>query len=158
MSSTKLFRKHFGERAAVDLKHPNMEAFFNDLNKECLQEDTGKLKITIMKYSFYAELKLHIELADNIFNMLLETCKNHYDGTVQRTVMVGGFLYGAKNRRDWSKGEDKELELTFRQADAILKALEMNNSDNAESLSKTIYNALEEMYAKQKEINAGLNK
>lgn len=40
MSSTTLFRKHFGEQSAsVDLKHPNIEAFFNDLNEECLNED-----------------------------------------------------------------------------------------------------------------------
>ena len=40
MSSTQLFRKHFGEESAsVDLKHPNMEAFFNELNKECLREN-----------------------------------------------------------------------------------------------------------------------
>jgi len=44
MSSTELFRKHFGEEsAAIDLKHPNMEAFFNDLNEECLREnENGK--------------------------------------------------------------------------------------------------------------------
>lgn len=40
MSSTELFRKHFGEESAsIDLKHPNMEAFFNELNEECLREN-----------------------------------------------------------------------------------------------------------------------
>lgn len=40
MSSTELFRKHFGEESAiVDLKHPNIENFFDELNKECLKED-----------------------------------------------------------------------------------------------------------------------
>ena len=44
MSSTELFRKHFGEQsAAVDLKHPNMEAFFNELNEECLRENEKKI-------------------------------------------------------------------------------------------------------------------
>lgn len=39
MSSTELFRKHFGDQSAsVSLKHPNIEAFFNDLNQECLNE------------------------------------------------------------------------------------------------------------------------
>lgn len=109
-----------------------------------------------MKYTFYAELKLHIELPDNIFNMLLETCKNHYDSRVKESVQVGGFLYGAKNRRDWSNGENKELELTFRQADTILKALEMNNSDNANYLGEAIFRALNEMREKSNEINAKL--
>lgn len=40
MSSTQLFRKHFGEQyASVDLKHPNIEKFFSELNEECLLED-----------------------------------------------------------------------------------------------------------------------
>ena len=40
MSSTELFRKHFGEKSAsVDLKHPNMEKFFEELNQECINED-----------------------------------------------------------------------------------------------------------------------
>ena len=107
-----------------------------------------------MEYSFFAELKLNIVIEDDLFNMLLETCANHYDGWVRQSVQVGGFLYGAKNRRDWSKGEDKELELTSRQADTILKALEMNNSDNANNLYKTLCIALAEMSKKADEINS----
>ena len=43
MSSTELFKKHFGEQSAsVDLKHPNMEKFFSELNEECLSEDKQK--------------------------------------------------------------------------------------------------------------------
>ncbi|MFP4462200.1 MAG: hypothetical protein ACLFQE_08390 [Thermotogota bacterium] len=41
MSTHKLFKKHFGSQIAVDLKHPNMESFFEELNEECLQEDRG---------------------------------------------------------------------------------------------------------------------
>lgn len=51
MSSTKLFRKHFGEAAVVDLKHPNIEAFFEELNQECLEEDNKKtLRVVNPKY------------------------------------------------------------------------------------------------------------
>ncbi len=42
MSTNKLFIKHFGNIASVDLKHPNIENFFEELNQECLEED--KLK------------------------------------------------------------------------------------------------------------------
>lgn len=43
MSSTELFRKHFGDQSAsVDLKHQNMEKFFSELNDECLLEDKQK--------------------------------------------------------------------------------------------------------------------
>ena len=38
MSSTELFKKHFGDQSAsVDLKHPNMEKFFSELNEESLR-------------------------------------------------------------------------------------------------------------------------
>ncbi len=40
MSSTEIFRKHFGEDSGcVNLNHPNVEKFFDELNKECLKED-----------------------------------------------------------------------------------------------------------------------
>jgi hypothetical protein len=42
MSTHELFKKHFGNQIAVDLKHPNMESFFEELNEECLQEDKHK--------------------------------------------------------------------------------------------------------------------
>lgn len=42
MSTTELFKKHFGNTAAVDMKHPNMESFFEELNAECLEEDKHK--------------------------------------------------------------------------------------------------------------------
>ena len=43
MSITELFRKYFGDQSAsVDLKHPNIEKFFNELNEKCLLEDKQK--------------------------------------------------------------------------------------------------------------------
>ena len=42
MSTHELFQKHFGNTAAVDMKHPNMESFFEELNAECLAEDKQK--------------------------------------------------------------------------------------------------------------------
>lgn len=43
MSTLELFEKHFGKKAiSVDLKHPNIEAFFNDLEAECRAEDKAK--------------------------------------------------------------------------------------------------------------------
>ncbi len=48
MSTTELFKKHFGEESAsVDLKHPNVEAFFEELNQECLEEDKIKIGDTV---------------------------------------------------------------------------------------------------------------
>lgn len=45
MSTTELFKKHFPEvygGAGVGLLHPNIEAFFEELNEECLKEDAQK--------------------------------------------------------------------------------------------------------------------
>lgn len=43
MTTSELFKKHFGEKSAVvSLKHKNMEKFFNELNEECLLEDENK--------------------------------------------------------------------------------------------------------------------
>ena len=42
MSTHELFQKHFGNTGAVDMKHPNMEIFFEELNAECLAEDKQK--------------------------------------------------------------------------------------------------------------------
>lgn len=45
MSTTKLFNEHFPEvygGAGVGLLHPNIEAFFEELNEQCLKEDAEK--------------------------------------------------------------------------------------------------------------------
>lgn len=42
MSTHDLFQKYFGNTAAVNMKHPNMESFFEELNAECLAEDKQK--------------------------------------------------------------------------------------------------------------------
>lgn len=39
MSTSELFKKHFGDSPSANLNHPNMESFFNDLNDECIMED-----------------------------------------------------------------------------------------------------------------------
>jgi len=50
MSSHKLFKKYFGNQIAVDLKHPNMEKFFDELNEECMQEDKQNFLIDFLLY------------------------------------------------------------------------------------------------------------
>lgn len=39
LTTTDLFKKHFGNVPAVNLSHPNIENFFEELNTECLNED-----------------------------------------------------------------------------------------------------------------------
>lgn len=45
MTTTELFKKHFPEvygGAGVGLLHPNIEAFFEELQEECSKEDAEK--------------------------------------------------------------------------------------------------------------------
>jgi hypothetical protein len=39
MSTSELFRKHFGDTGAVGLKHPRIDDFFKDLKRQCMLED-----------------------------------------------------------------------------------------------------------------------
>ncbi len=83
-----------------------------------------------MKTFLQAELIAHIEVSDQDFDFIKKCCTGHYDFKVSETVKVGGFLYGATNRRQWAKDRNEEnniLVLKFRQIDMLLKALEMGN-------------------------------
>jgi hypothetical protein len=60
MTTSKLFKNHFGETTQVDLKHPNIEAFFNELNEECLKEDTRNF--CIREHLFFAITNPVIEI------------------------------------------------------------------------------------------------
>jgi len=106
-----------------------------------------------MEYKFLAEIKAVIEISDSDFKMLLEQSANHYDHTVQSASMVGGFLYGFHNRRLFSKGEDKKIELSTREMGLILKSLELNNSNNCNRLGRSIHKILQATANKAIEIN-----
>ncbi len=41
-TTSDLFKKHFNDYGSAGLLHPNMEAFFNDLNDVCKIEDAFK--------------------------------------------------------------------------------------------------------------------
>lgn len=109
------------------------------------------------KHSFYATLTAHIEISDSDFKLLLESAANHYDNTVQSSVRAGGFMYGFNNRRNWSKGEDKIVELSTSQTGLVLKSIEFNGTDKALHLYKRIYNIAMEMQNKEIELNKTLN-
>lgn len=63
MSTHELFKKHFGNQVAVDLKHPNMESFFKELNEECLQENRV-LKI----FQQFCKDNYNLDIPDRIIN------------------------------------------------------------------------------------------
>ncbi len=77
MSSTELFRKHFGEESAiVDLKHPNIENFFDELNKECLKEDG---RTWCVKEHLFFSVKQPIVVKDLTEEEAKQVCKEWND-------------------------------------------------------------------------------
>lgn len=44
-ASGELFKKHFGDRAAVSMFHPGIPAFFSDLNDQCITEDAYQVEV-----------------------------------------------------------------------------------------------------------------
>ena len=81
MGTTKLFEKHFGDTASVDMKHKNVEKFFSDLNDECLEEDKHKkcnlACVTIRKAKEYAEFCVTCD-RKGLPLLSLEDYLNHY--------------------------------------------------------------------------------
>lgn len=108
------------------------------------------------KHSYFATLSATIELSDSEFNLLLESAKNHYDSTVNSTVCVGGHLYGAKGRRDYSEGKDKNVDFSERQLGLALKSLEIQNTEISMSLYIRLTGIVKDMHAKWNEINEDL--
>lgn len=109
-----------------------------------------------MTHSFWAELKPQIEFDDADFDYIKKAAAAHYDYTVQQTVQVGGFLYGFTNRREFSKGEDKVLDITDRQMQLIMKAIEFDNSETGRRISKRLWGISRELRDKSEEINKQL--
>jgi len=108
------------------------------------------------KHSYIAELKADIEFSDSDFELLLESSRRHYDSTVQSICCVGGFLYGLKNRRDFSKGENKSTELRFGDLQLLIKSLEFVNTDKSNHLYARLTAIFMDMQAKNIEINEDL--
>ena len=108
------------------------------------------------KHSFFATLSATVELSDNEFNLLLESAQKHYDGTVNSTICVGDHLYGAKGRRNFSEGKDKNVDFTERQLGLALKSLEIQNTDLSIALYVRLIGIVKDMQAKNIEINEDL--
>ena len=109
-----------------------------------------------MKHSFYAKLSANIEMEDADFKHLKSKAAKHYDSTVKDSVLIGGFLYGLTNRREFSNGEDKTLELSSRELQLCIKALEFDGEEQTNVILKMLIDVLHEMYFQQKQINKNL--
>ena len=114
------------------------------------------------KYCFCAELKLNVEFTDDEFNIIFNNASHHYDSTVKATTIPGhgAFLHGIKNRRDWEKtsGDSPdyayEWDLSFRELNLILKAIEFDQNYDA----KTLYHKLRKIVEEMQEVNIKINK
>ena len=108
------------------------------------------------KHSFIAELKADVEFSDSDFEFLFKSSRTHYDSTVQSISAVGGFLYGLKNRREWSNGENKTTELRFGDLQLLLKSIEFVNTTQALGLYARLTAIFMDMQAKNIEIKEDL--
>lgn len=98
-----------------------------------------------MKYYYQIIPKATITFTDDEFNLMWESCKHHYDGIVQSLTEQGSWLYGLRNKIVYFKSEYREVKLTFRQIDLILKSLEMTHSTLAYNLFAELRKILQEM-------------
>lgn len=118
------------------------------------------------KYCFCAELKLNVEFTDEEFNIIFNNAAHHYDSTVKSTTIPGhgAFLYGMKNRRDWEKSSGDspdyayEWDLSSRDLNLILKAIEFDRDYNAIVLYHKLRNIFQEMQEANIEMNKKLKK
>ena len=115
------------------------------------------------KYSFYATLTANVFLNDSDFNLITEGCRSHYDRTVKSLVELGGFLYGAKNRRTPFEGytvtdEDRIVDFTSRQLGLIMKSFQMQSGEQASRLNLMFHKIASEMAFKQNDINNNITK
>lgn len=108
------------------------------------------------KHTFFAKLEIHVDLSDEDFNHLLKQAEHHYDGKVKTSVELGGFLYGLKNRREFSEeADDKDTILTVDERDfqLMMKALEMDKSQRGQAMTKRFWTIVHDMQKKHTEIN-----
>ncbi|MDR1554206.1 MAG: hypothetical protein LBS69_12230 [Prevotellaceae bacterium] len=57
MKTHELFQKHFGDVVGVGLKHPNIEAFFGELNEICKEEARQRLEKDIQDIKDIKDVK-----------------------------------------------------------------------------------------------------
>ncbi len=116
------------------------------------------LKVIKMEYSFSAELSAGIEISDSDFQLLLDCSSHHYDHTVQSMSMIGGFLYGHKNCREFTNGEDKTLWVTQRKLGLMMKSLEMCQVPAGLFLSSSLWKVAMSLQNEMEKINNSFTK
>lgn len=90
-----------------------------------------------MRYNFHAFLSITLDVDDATFGLLEACFRTHYDAKVKACAALGGFMYGARNRRDFARGDDnyrRQLELRGDEFQLLLKAIEMRRHVVGEQL------------------------
>lgn len=105
------------------------------------------------RHTFWAELKIYIEINNDDFHFIFDNAARHYDFTVRSSTEVGGFLYGLKNRRILSESKDKVCVLSSREFQLITKAIEFNTEERSNKIKTRLWKILHELKSKSKEIN-----
>jgi hypothetical protein len=114
-----------------------------------------------MKFRIQATPFAMVTFTDAQWQVILVAFRRHYDWSINEAANLGGWLYGKNNRREFARtsststpGEVHETELTFRQADTILKSMEMCDAPEATA----IVTGLRQVLTKLNEVGDALNK
>jgi hypothetical protein len=117
------------------------------------------------KYGFIAEFKVNIDFTDKEFDLIFDNASHHYDNTVKLATIPGpsAFLHGMKNRRNWEKtsGDSPDYaynwDLSSRDLNLMLKAIEFDSSDEAQKLYHKLASIFKEMQEANKRFNDTLS-
>lgn len=106
----------------------------------------------VKKHILFATLSAMIEFSDEEFSFLEKVSKRHYDSTVKSMFDIGNFMYGYKNRREFSK----VCNLSMRQLGLLAKSLEIETKSMSRPLMKRLLDAMKDINSKSEEINKQL--
>lgn len=113
-----------------------------------------------MKYTFYAEIKVNLDLTKEEFDYLYARCQQHYSYDVTSVSEVGGFMYGWKGQRDFCEKVKRDFldrELTFRQIDILCKALEFPTTIESMKMSGDLHKIINVVRERSESINKTIN-
>lgn len=110
-----------------------------------------------MKFKIGCSLVVFVKFSDQQWNLIMQAFKQHYDWGLKSAVEIGGWMYGLNNGRILSKGENKEAELTFRQADSILKSIELEFDSSACEIRLALHAILKKMNSTYELLNKQLD-
>lgn len=107
------------------------------------------------RQGFHYRVLAEILLSVDELNHLIEQASNHYDPKCRNTALIGGFLYGFRNRMVWAQQSEGatslEFEMSSDRLDLVCKILEQPGSRR--DLFESFHQTLREVHAEWRRLN-----